>query len=205
MQNIAKKDEQMQQTTMRNGISLVEMMIAIILFGVISIIGYKYYTNFMNTSLSGQKARVAAVVDQARQLSNGYDVYKAQFGVAPTSEQNLTAANAMILTEIPEGMEAITGSTTNTWSLSTTAEVDGDTDNDDHAFVYPVDTGVDADDLQYCNIVNNLADSSRDLNSTTVPTNENNAYTAGLETFFCIDSAGDGTGTTEIMFVKALN
>ena len=31
---------------MRSGISLVEMMIAVILFGVISVVGLKYYKNY---------------------------------------------------------------------------------------------------------------------------------------------------------------
>ena len=190
-------------TGMRNGISLVEMMIAIILFGVVSIIGYKYYTNFMNTSLSGQKARVAAVIDQARQLSNAYDVYKAQFGDSPTTINDLNASNAMILTEIPPGIEGIAGTTNVVWELATNLNIDGTVG--DIAFTYPINTSTTADDLQYCNIFNNLADSDWELNAAAVPDALATAYSGGFTTFFCWDNIGDGSGTTQVVFIKELN
>jgi len=49
-------------TGMRKGISLVEMMIAIILFAALSTIGLKYYKNYINTDLQAMKARNAAAV-----------------------------------------------------------------------------------------------------------------------------------------------
>jgi len=173
-----------QVTGMRKGISLVEMMIAIILFGVISIVGYKYYKNFMNTSLSGQKARVASLIDQARQLSNAYDVYKAQFGVVPTDEANLTQANALIMTSIPSGIEEITGDPSVTWNLVANINLNGSAD----------DVGV-----------NNFADSSFDLNASSVQDTTQNGYDNISHTFFCYDPNGDGTGATEIVFVKEVN
>ncbi len=58
---------------MRKGLSLVEMMIAIVLFGVLSTVGYKYYKNFLYTELAAKQARVAALIDPATQLSNAYE------------------------------------------------------------------------------------------------------------------------------------
>jgi prepilin-type N-terminal cleavage/methylation domain-containing protein len=40
---------------MRKGISLVEMLIAIILFGTISMISFKYAANFYDTKLASKK------------------------------------------------------------------------------------------------------------------------------------------------------
>lgn len=188
---------------MRRGLSLVEMMIAIILFGVLSIVGFKYYKNFMNTTLSGQKARVSALINQAQQLSDAYDIYHAQFGVTPTSEENLTAGNALILEKLPDGIKEIAGTTAASWDLNTSIDLDGGaTSNNDIAFTYPINTGVTADDLQYCNIVNNFANPSLDLNASSVETSASAEYGTGLHSFFCYDSSGDGT---QIVFVKFIN
>ncbi len=62
----------------RQGISLVEMTIAVILFGVLSTIAMLYYKSLFNIDLTAKKARVAALMDQAYQLSGAYGVFVAQ-------------------------------------------------------------------------------------------------------------------------------
>ena len=68
-----------QYTGMRKGISLVEMIIAVILFATLAGISVKYYKNFFNTELTAKKARVAALLDQAAQMSNAYDAYLGEY------------------------------------------------------------------------------------------------------------------------------
>lgn len=144
---------------MRKGISLVEMMIAVILFGVISVVGFKYYKNFYNTNLSAKKARVAALLDQATQLTSAYDIYTAQFGTAPAFITDLTANNVKILTALPT---AITEVGAAGWVLDTATDYTGanapGTVANDIAFTYTIDDpGVGkADNEEYCALFNNM-------------------------------------------------
>lgn len=148
---------------MRTGISLVEMLIAIVLFGTISSIGYTYYKNFYDVGLAAKQARVSAVIDQATQLSNAYDLYVAKTGSRPTVIADLSASNIKILSETPPTMTEIS---TTGWDLNTTLTLAGT--NDDIAFVYKIDASTisAADELAYCNVLNNIADSNWDLNAT---------------------------------------
>ncbi|MGM0623793.1 MAG: type IV pilin protein [Campylobacterota bacterium] len=186
-------------TGMRNGISLVEMMIAIILFGVISVIGFQYYKNFMNTDLSAKKARVASLMDQARQLSNAYDVYQAQVGTAPTDITDLNASNVMILSEIPP---AVTEIGTSGWSIETNTDYTGST-VDDIAFSFPIDDATPAtDDEEYCAVFNNMIDSDEDLTvSDGQDFGASEVVYAALGNAFCF-----GTGASkEIVILKEAN
>ena len=58
----------MEKMGMRKGISLVEMLIAIVLFGVIGTISFIYYKNYYDTSFAAKKLRISVVIDQASQL-----------------------------------------------------------------------------------------------------------------------------------------
>jgi prepilin-type N-terminal cleavage/methylation domain-containing protein len=156
---------------MRSGISLVEMLIAIVLFGVISTIGYKYYKNFYDTTLAAKKARVAAIVDQATQISNAYDIYNMQKGTVPITMAALSDATTKILTQTPPAMPEIS---TSGWKIADpTALADrvgltlaGTTvAANDTGFTYILDAGTAADQLEYCNILNNMANSTWSLDS----------------------------------------
>lgn len=182
---------------MRRGISLVEMMIAIVLFGAVSIVGFKYSKNFYDTSLSAKKARVAALVEQAIQLSNAYDVYSMQFGAVPTSEQNLTQANVKILTSIPD---TITEIGTTGWVLDSAIDADEDSADDDTAFVFAITTLATNDDEEYCAILNNMMKSTEDLNTTTFLDATYNYNTMG--TAYCQDT--DAGGIKNMVFVKKI-
>ncbi len=197
-----------EYSQMRNGISLVEMMIAIILFGVISVIGFKYYKNFMNTDLSAKKARVASLMDQARQLSNAYDVYQVQVGTAPTAITDLNASNVMIVTEIPSPISEIG---TTGWTLDIGTNYTQGTGND-VAFVYAIDDVATADNEEYCALFNNLIDSNLSVNvgdGATFQTSED-AYNA-LGNAYCysavagLPSGPAGAGSLEIVILKEAN
>ena len=184
---------------MRKGISLVEMLVAIVLFGVIASIGYKYYKNFYDTSLAAKKARVSALVDQATQLSNAYDIYVMQTGSAPTVIANLSADTVKILTQTPPLMSEVT---TVGWSIDTTTDFNGATA--DVSFSYPIDGGTSVSDRRdYCNILNNIADTTWSLESLDAAIELAPAmYTAGFTTFQCSKTAAD---TYFFKFIKEIN
>lgn len=191
---------------MRKGISLVEMMIAVILFGVISVVGFKYYKNYYNTDLAAKKARVAALMDQATQLSNAYDIYTTQFGTAPTTVANLTANNAKILTSAPKAITEIGAAG---WTLDTATDYTGavapGTVATDIAFTYTVDDpGVGkADNEEYCALFNNMIDPTQSVN--VVDTNtfgSKTAQYAALGNAYCWGTAAN---TLQIVVLKQVN
>lgn len=156
-------------TGKRKGISLVEMTIAVILFGLLSTIALLYYKSLFNIDLTAKKARVAALMDQAYQLSGAYDVYVAQFGVAPTAQDlsDFNATNVLILKELPADIKEMS---TVGWELNTTTGLPGGA----VAFQFAIDlngtsytapTGLADDDL-YCAIFNHEMNSSIELNVT---------------------------------------
>lgn len=151
----------------RKGISLVEMTIAVILFAVLSTIALMYYRSLFNIDLTAKKARVAALMDQAYQLSGAYDIFVAQEGIAP-SDVNLTefnATNVLILRSLPRDILEMT---TTGWELNTsiTAATGGRP-----GFMFPIDlNGTSyttlADDDLYCAIFNHEMNRSVELNAT---------------------------------------
>lgn len=152
----------------RKGISLVEMTIAVILFGLLSAIALFYYRSLFNIDLTAKKARVAALMNQAYQLSGAYDIFVAQEGRAPSladlSEFN--ASNVLILRSLPKDIREMT---TTGWELNTsiTAAVNGRP-----GYLFPIDlngTGgwdVLTDDDLYCAIFNHEINRSIELNVT---------------------------------------
>lgn len=151
----------------RKGISLVEMTIAVILFGLVSAIALLYYRSLFNIDLTAKKARVAALMDQAYQLSGAYDVYVAQEGVAPTdiNLSDFTAPNVLILRSLPRDIREMT---TRGWELnqSITAPTNGRP-----GFRFRIDlngtnySSLTDDDL-YCAIFNREMNRSIELNVT---------------------------------------
>ena len=183
---------------MRSGISLVEMLIAIVLFGVLAVISFKYSKNYINTDLAAKQARVSALIEQATQLSIAYDVYSVKFGTAPTDIIDLNSSNAKILTDIPVAITEIgTG-----WSLEAGTYYTGSA-NSDIAFSFPV-TNVtpSTSNEEYCAVFNNIIDTSLSLD--VIDTQDfalSSVQYAALGDAVCF-----GTGATiEIVFIKEAN
>ncbi|ADR32838.1 hypothetical protein Sulku_0171 [Sulfuricurvum kujiense DSM 16994] len=179
----------------RKGISLIEMIIAVILFGVLSAIGVKYYKNFFNTDLTAKKARVAALLDQAAQMSNAYDAYIAQVGSVASLDINLTElddANVSILSRLPVAItELASGNADGTggWELNNTTGIAG---TSGIALQYKLDKNATgrlntSDDEQYCAIINHEFNASVEYNAsnaTAFHTNPTIAY-QNLGPVFC--------------------
>lgn len=178
-----------QYTGMRKGISLVEMIIAVILFATLAGISVKYYKNFFNTELTAKKARVAALLDQGAQMSNAYDAYLVQVGSIANLDVNLTDlddGNVSILARLPKAIDGLaTGKVdgTGAWELNKSTGITG---TSGVALQYKIDmnaTGrsITSDDEQYCAIINHEFNSSIDYNVTNAhtsyfPTSATNAY-----------------------------
>lgn len=151
----------------RKGISLVEMTIAVILFGVLSTIGLLYYKSLFNIDLTAKKARVAALMDQGYQLSGAYDIYSAQFGRAPTLQNlyDFNATNVAILTQLPQRFTELSSIG---WELNSSYP---NLTGNPTVFTFALDlNGSDADwnssrdDDKYCAIYNHEINTSLDLN-----------------------------------------
>ncbi len=183
---------------MRNGISLVEMMIAVILFGVISVVGFKYSKNYYNTDLSAKKARIASLVEQASQLSNAYDIYQVQMGTSPTLITDLNATNTAILTAIPSPITEIGAA----WALDTATDYAASAALD-IAFTFAVtDVTPSTSNEDYCAVFNNMIDTSLSVITTDGQSFDTaqNQYTA-LGDAFCY---GAGASMT-VVFIKEAN
>ena len=87
-------------TGMRRGISLVEMMIAVILFAALATIGLKYSKLFINTDLQALKARAAAAMEQGTQLTSAYKLFTTQYGPLSTIN-DLNATATPVMTALP--------------------------------------------------------------------------------------------------------
>lgn len=149
----------------RKGISLVEMVIAIILFAALATIGLKYSKNYINTDLQAAKARVAALTEQASQLTQAFAIYTAEMGAAPTSILDLNGSSQIMHT-LPTPITEITTSATNiyAWDLNTST---GFTNGPTVAFTYVIDRNASAkSDEQYCQLFNREFNSSTELNVT---------------------------------------
>jgi len=88
-------------TGMRKGISLVEMMIAIVLFAALATIGMKYSKNFLNIDLMAMKGRVGAAMEQSSQLTTAYKLFTTQYGPLGTIN-DLNATATKIMTALPD-------------------------------------------------------------------------------------------------------
>ena len=150
-------------TGMKKGISLVEMIIAIILFAALATIGLKYTKLYINTDLQAMKARVAAATDQATQLTQAYTIYKTETGNEPTAITDLNDTVNKIMNDIPGIIKEMS---VNGWELNTSTGTGGR----NMAFQMKLDlngtvNGTTADE-QYCALWNREFNTSTELNVT---------------------------------------
>ena len=180
-----------QYTGMRKGISLVEMIIAIILFAALATIGLKYSKNYINTDLQAMKARVAAAMEQAKQLSDAYKIYTVEYGdLNQTSDLNSTAS--MVMTNLPIAIDEITNTTPIAWEYNSSISAT----YTKKAFTMAVDANDSTtSDEQYCKLWNREFNSS--LGELNVSVNENmgtvDGYLAAGILNFCAGTAGTYT------------
>jgi len=197
-----------QYTGMRKGISLVEMIVAVILFATLAGISVKYYKNFFNTELTAKKARVAALLDQAAQMSNAYDAYIVQVGSTANLDANLTElddANVSILTRLPvaiAGMATGLSDGTGAWELNKSTSIPG---TSGVALMYKLDmnaTGksISSDDEQYCAIINHEFNASVEYNATNKTTFS--APTTAYKNFGPVFCANGPSGILTLFVIK---
>ena len=170
---------------MRKGISLVEMLTAIILFGLISVISYNYYKNYYDTTFAAKQTRVYAIIDQATQLSNAYDLYQTKMGVAPTTLQAIV--DQKILSKVPDVQPSLSKTG---WTLDTNITTDNNATNTNVVgFKYDINGSslVNQDRVDYCNILNNAAKSDYNLSTpaASLKTDTNGSYNDVNNTMFC--------------------
>lgn len=201
---------------MRKGISLMELMVAVILLGILSSVGYNYYKNYFDTSLAAKQIKVAILIEQASQLKNALELYRTKFGIDVNTTQTLQElADQRIITEVPANIPDISSTG---WVLETDVQdinstlitAQGGTTANEQIITYDVDQGTVVDKLQYCNALNNVASSGAsdftvleagldtDLSDSNITTD-----TAAIEienTFFCWDS-NNTTANAGIQFV----
>jgi len=143
-------------TGMRKGISLVEMMIAIILFAALATVGLKYTKNYINTELQAMKARVAAAMDQGSQLTQAYKLYTTQYGT-PSTIADFNATATKVLTATPD---IIAEMSLLGWDLNTSTGV-----GSGYGFHMQLDANTSAtSNAQYCQIWNHEFNSSVEVN-----------------------------------------
>ena len=193
------RSHQGMKKSMRNGLSLIEMLISIVLFGLLSTASFKYYKNYYNTSFAAKQARIYIIIDQAGQLSNAFELYTTKNGQDPADVNALVSDR--LLTAVPTTQTLIS---TTGWVLDTNASVSSDT-NDTNGTIKDVvfymsmadGTASDADKLDYCNILTNAADTNWELNSSlTAQLTAKAQYDANRTSFFCDTNETNGTSIT---------
>jgi hypothetical protein len=184
---------------MRKGISLVEMLTAIILFGLISVISYNYYKNYYDTTFAAKQTRVYAIIDQGTQISNAYDLYSSKMGVAPTTISQIVDQH--ILSKVPDLQKELT---TTGWVLDGNITTDNNATNGNVVgFNYVLNgTMTQQDRVDYCNILNNAAKSDYNLSTTAanIKTDTNSSYADINNTMFCY-AADVNASTVTFTFV----
>lgn len=191
---------------MRKGISLVEMLVAIMLFGVLAAMSFKYVKTFYDTDVATKQARIGALIEQGTQLTNAYDLYTMKYGTAPTTLAILSDPTVKILTETPATIEEI-GTAGTGWQYSQVANlasgalgaVAGGTDT-----VYYFDLASTNDDAKYCAVVNNMADGTTSLDATSATLFVSTTYfkTGNYSNFYCVGTGAAGAAPYRIFFVK---
>ena len=185
----------------------MELLIAIILLGVLSSIGFQYYKNYYDVKLASKQTKVAVLIEQATQLRNMLELYNIKYGLDVTSTQGFDELITQgFLKEIPAVIPDLSASgwvhDGNDSDISFTGVATANqkgTASGDLSFHYAFDgTGSDIDKLDYCNAVNNLA-SLGDTNMTALAADINDTNTTAYiqvnhVDFFCVDSdtADDG-------------
>ena len=193
---------------MRNGISLVEMLIAIVLFGLITVIGYNYYKNYYDTTFAAKQARIYAIIDQATQLSNALDVYSIKMGYLPKDIKAMVVER--ILLQKPDSQPSVTKTDGNASNFAQGWQLDNNvtllTGKEGVVFTMSVDSNLSTtqDKMDYCNILNNTANSDNNLSVTnaqmTLKTSMALGYAEYNATMFCYKQGADTNIT--MVFVK---
>ncbi|QOY55846.1 type II secretion system protein [Candidatus Sulfurimonas marisnigri] len=197
---------------MRKGISLMEMLVAIILLGILSSVGFTYYKNYYSTALAAKQIKVAILLDQAAQLKNGLELYAVKTGIDANSSvaDPADADNGLgllvaqrIITSIPAVIPDVSDQgwfvSTNTVDIdSTFIQTQGGTTLNEQFLTYDLNgTAVGADRQDYCNALNNIASNgvlSYDVVEAGLGADINASAELGNNTFFCWDS---DTGTAD--------
>lgn len=176
----------MSHKGMRKGISLVEMLVAIVLFGIIGTISYTYYKNYYDTSFAAKQLRIYTIVDQAAQLSNAFDLYNTKNGQDIDTIDDLVSDR--ILTQVPVNQGAVSDAG---WRYEENLTISG-TDATGVAFLYDINstTAANQDKLDYCNILNEVADATWDLDT-------NDTSVLGAPAMYAL---GDGNGSREFEY-----
>lgn len=192
---------------MRKGISLIEMLVAIVLFGIIGTISYTYYKNYYDTSFAAKQLRIYTIVDQAAQLSNAFDLYNTKNGADPLTVDVLVEDRE--LTQVPVRQPFVTNTG---WELDANMSITSAAGGGGVAFLYKIDglTASNQDKLDYCQILNNTAAKDQNLSQADTDINATDVlYAYGLtldqneqEFFHCADNNGTATYVYEIVFVK---
>ena len=161
---------------MRKGMSLLELLTAIVLLGILSGVGFKYYKIFYDTSFAAKQAKMYIMIEQGQQLLGAHSLFDTKNGISPINIESMVIDKQ--LKEVPPAIPEISNSGWKLWtyqstdlyatgngadaniSLNTTENAatgsNGGIDND-IAFILPLDGNgtSDADKLDYCNIINN--------------------------------------------------
>jgi type II secretory pathway pseudopilin PulG len=183
---------------MRKGISLVEMIIAIILFAALAAIGLKYAKTYLNTDLQAKKARVAALTDQANQLVQAYTIFKSETGLEPNSIDDLNGTSS-ILHAIPT---QIIEMSTLGWNFS--SDYNG---SKKAAFYFVIDlngttVGTKSDE-EYCALFNREFNTSTELNVSDgqlFGITDANTTKETWGNYFCFSNASD-VNTTIVIYL----
>ena len=154
---------------MRKGMSLLELLTAIVLLGVLSGVGFKYYKVFFDTSFAAKQAKMYVMIEQGQQLSGAHSLFDTKNGVSPININYMVVDKQ--LTKEPPVIPEISNSGWKLWTYQDNAiygaATDGTRDGNisldsastynDVAFILPLDGNgtSDADKLDYCNIINN--------------------------------------------------
>lgn len=154
---------------MRKGISLIEMLMAIVLLGLLGVISYNYYKVYYDTSFAAKQARIYVIIDQAQQLSNAHDLYELKNALVPTTIAIMVTDKQ--LTKVPDPIPEVTNSgwVLRTPTAATKIDLDASvTADNDIAFTYDVNSTTSSiqDKLDYCNILSNTFMSSWSLSAT---------------------------------------
>ena len=169
---------------MRKGMSLLELLMAIVLLGILAGLGYKYYKIYYDTSFAVKQAKIYLIMEQAAQLSGAHDLFETKNAIVPNTlfdmvwDRQLKEIPGIPLEMSKEGWKLKTYQTFNIYddkivtSNATYSTYDqngtydgnislaGTTADNDIAFTFKLDGNNTAkqDLLDYCNIVNNTGE-----------------------------------------------
>ncbi|QOY51291.1 type II secretion system protein [Candidatus Sulfurimonas baltica] len=204
---------------MRKGISLMEMLVAIILLGILSSVGFTYYKNYYDTSLAAKQIKVAIILDQAAQLKNGLELYNVKTGIDAITSVDANASTGLellvaqsIITSVPARVPDMSAygwrvSTSVSDINSTFLTTQGDTDTEDQFLTYNLDGDATGSDRQdFCNALNNIASNGVILYTAveaSLGTTLSLGAAQGNNTFFCWDSnVTTGAGQQLVFLTK---